>query len=111
MASKAQKNSFTAANIARKKNTKEAQIAAQIAADYALLKQSIAEELQKRAEDSIIAITTAAALVERLQDAANKGAGEAALLKDTQQGQEDNNISDIGDEESSDKDVESIGDL
>ena len=33
------------------------------------------------------------------------------MLEDTQQGQEDDNISDLGDEESSDEDVELINDL
>ena len=76
-----------------------------------LLKWSIIEELQKRAEESIIAIAATTAFVKQLQNIANKGVGEAALLKDTQQRQEDNNISDLGDEESSDKDVESINDF
>ena len=40
------------------------------------------EELQKRAEDSIIAIAATTALLKQLQDAANKGVGEAALLED-----------------------------
>ena len=40
------------------------------------------------------------ALIKQLQDAANKGVGGAALLEDTQQGQEDDNTSDLGDKES-----------
>ena len=66
MAKKAQQNSLTAANIARRKNTKEAQLAAQIAADYAVLKQSTVEELRKRAEESSTATATAAAFVQQL---------------------------------------------
>ena len=111
MASKTQKNSFTAANIAHKKNIKEAQIAAQIAADCASLKQLTAEELQKWAKDSIIAIATVASFVKQLQNTANKGAENAVLLENTQQGQKDNNINDLGNKESSDKNVELIGDL
>ena len=78
-----------------------------MAANYILLKQLTTEELQKRAKDSI-ATAAAAVLVKQLQGAANKG---AALPEDTPQGQEDDDTSNIGDEESSDEDVESISDL
>jgi hypothetical protein len=96
--------------IARRKNTKEAQLAAQIAADYAILKQSTVEELRKRAEESSTPAATATAFVQQLQEAAKKVVEEATLLEDTQQEQEDDNGSNLSDEESSDEDIESIGD-
>ena len=45
MVKKAQKYLLTAANIAHRKHTEEAQLAANTAANYALLKQSTADEL------------------------------------------------------------------
>ena len=105
VAKKAQKDSLTAANIARRKHTEEAQLAANIAANYATLKQSTVDELKKRAEDSSAAAATAAALVKQLQEAAKKVVEEAALLEDPQEGQEDDDISNSSDEESSDMDI------
>jgi hypothetical protein len=52
VAKKAQKDSLTAANIARRKHTEEAHFAVNIAANYAKLKQSTADEHQERAEES-----------------------------------------------------------
>ena len=103
VARKAQKDSLTAANIARRKHTKEAQLAANIAANYVTLKQSTADELRKRAEESFTAAATATALVKQLQEAA-KVAEEAALPEDPQKGQEDNDMSNSSDKEPSDKD-------
>jgi len=66
VAKKAQKDFVTAANIVYRKYTKEAQLAANIAANYIILKQSTADELQKRAEESFVAAATATALVKQL---------------------------------------------
>ena len=85
VAKKVQKDSLTAANIARKKHTEEAQLAANIAANYATLKQSTADELKKRAEDSFAAAATAVALVKQLQEAAKRVVEEAPLLEDPQE--------------------------
>ena len=71
--------------IARRKNTKEAQLAAQIVADYAISKQPTVEELRKRAEEPSTAAATATAFVQQLQEAAKKVVEEATLLEDTQQ--------------------------
>ena len=72
VAKKAQKDSLTAGSIARRKHTREARLAATIAANYATLKQSTADELRKRAEESSAAAVIAAALVKQLQEAAKK---------------------------------------
>ena len=72
-----------------------------IAADYTILKQLIAGELQKQAEEFF---TAAIALVKQLQEAANKMAEEAALPEDLQEEQEDD-ISNSNDKESLDKDT------
>ena len=104
VAKKAQKDSLIAANIACKKRTKEAWLAANIAANYAILKQSTANELQKRAEKSFTAAATAAAFVKQLQQAAKV----ADLPEDLQEGQErleDNDISNSSNEKSSDEDT------
>ena len=45
VAKNTQKDSLTVANIARKKHTKEARLAASIAVQYATLKQLTADEL------------------------------------------------------------------
>jgi hypothetical protein len=45
VAKKVQKDSITAANIAHRKYTEEAQSAANIAANYTILKQSTTDEL------------------------------------------------------------------
>ena len=67
-----QKDSLTATSIARKKRTREARLAATIAANYTILKQSTADKLQKQAEKSSTAAITAAALVKLLQKTAKK---------------------------------------
>ena len=105
MAKKAQKDSRTATNIAHKKRTREAQLAANIAANYITLKQLTADKLQQRAEESSAAAVTATALVKQLQEAAKKLAEEAALLEDLQKGQEDDNISNSSNKESLNKDT------
>jgi len=86
MAKAAQKDSLTAANIARRKHTKEARLAANIAANYAMLKQLTVDKLQTRAEESFAAAITATALIKQLQEAAKKAVEEAALLEDLQEG-------------------------
>src|SRR6266567_3855107 len=59
VAKKAQKDSRTATNIAHKKRTREAQLAANIAANYITLKQLTADKLWKRAEESFTTAATA----------------------------------------------------
>ena len=103
VAKKAQKDSLTAANIAHKKHTKEAQLAASIAVHYATLKQLTADELQKRAEESSTAAATATALIKQLQETTKKAVEKTALLKDSQEKQKDNNMSNSSNEESSDE--------
>jgi hypothetical protein len=111
MAKAAQKDSLTVANIARRNHTKEARLAASIAANYATSKQLTADKLQTRAEESSAAAVTAAALVKQLREATKKAVEEAALLEDLQERQEDDNISNSSGEESSDEEPEIIGDI
>ena len=111
VAKKAQKDSLTTANIAHRKHTKEARLAANIAAYYVTLKQSTADKLQKRAEESSAAAATATALIKQLQETAKKAAEEAALLENLQEGQEDNNISNLSDKKSLDEEPELISDI
>ena len=66
MAKKAQKDSLTAASIARRKHTREARLAATIVANYTILKQLTADKLRKRAEELSTAAVTAAALIKQL---------------------------------------------
>ena len=49
-----------------------------------------ADELQKQVEESSAAAATVTAFIMQLQETAKKAAKEAALLKDLQEGQEDN---------------------
>ena len=111
VAKKAQKDSLTAASIARRKHTREAQLAATIAANYTILKQLTADKLRKRVEESSTTAVTAAALVKQLQEAAKKLAEEAALLKDLQKGQEDDNISNLSNKESLDKEFRLVNNI
>ena len=74
----------TAANIARKKHTRETRVATNIAANYVILKQSTVNKLQKQAA---------------------KVVKKATLPENLQEGQEDNNISNSSNKESSDKDT------
>ena len=76
-----------------------------------MLKQSTADKLQKQAEESSAAATTATALIKQLQEAAKKVVEEAVLLKDLQKGQEDNDIGNLSNKESLDKDLELISDI
>jgi len=80
-------------------------LAANIVANYIMLKQLTADKLQKRVEESFTAAATATALVKQLQEAAKRVVEEAALPEDLQEGQEDDNISNSSDGESSDKDT------
>ena len=58
-----------------------------VAANYTILKQLIADKLQKRAEEPFTAAITAASLLKQLQEATEKVAEEAALPEDLQEGQ------------------------
>ena len=86
-------------------------MAASIAAYYATLKQLTADKLQKRAEESSTAAATATALIKQLQETAKKAIEEAVLPKDLQEGQEEDNISNLSDKESSDEEPELISDI
>ena len=86
-------------------------MAANIAAHYATLKQLTADELQERAEESSTAAATAIVLIKQLQETAKKAVEEATLPEDSQEGQNNDNISNLSDEESSDKEPELIGDI
>jgi hypothetical protein len=58
-----------------------------------------------------IATATATAFIIQLQETAKKVIEEATLLKDSQEGQEDNDISNLSDKESSNEEPELIGDI
>jgi hypothetical protein len=57
------------------------------------------------------ATATATAFIMQLQETAKKVIEEAILLKDSQEGQEDNDMSNLSDKESSDEEPELIGDI
>ncbi len=63
---------------------------------------------QLTAEESSGADVTAIAFIIQLQETAKKSAEEAALLKDSQEGQEDDNISNLSDRESLNKESKLI---
>jgi hypothetical protein len=50
-------------------------------------------------------------LIKQLQETAKKAAEEAALPEDSQEGQEDDNISNLSDEKPSDEEPELISDI
>ena len=64
------------------------------------------ETIKKRVEESSIATATAIAFIMQLQKTAKKAVEEAVLSQNSQEGQEDDNISNSSDEESSDKEPE-----
>ena len=86
-------------------------MAANIAAYYVTLKQSTADKLQKRAEESSAAAATATALIKQLQKTAKKAAKEATLLKNSQEGQKNNNISNLSNKESLNKEPKLISNI
>ena len=86
-------------------------MAANIAAYYATLKQLTTDKLQKRAEESSTAAATAIALIKQLQETAKKATEKATLLKDSQEGQKNNNISNLSNKESLNKEPKLISNI